>query len=143
MRGTRAKKASVVFILDCSHSMADPVPVEAPDSSNRGAQMTKMNIAIDALQGMMERLGEQGDVRVGVRFFGHRAGWRTDQNGVIARQENYPGGVPPTLRPYEDVELFLPLGRFDSVTAGNVNRRLQDAQAVGRKPDLPRRSWRH
>ncbi len=134
MRGTRAKKASVVFILDCSHSMVDPVPVEAPDAANHGGQMTKMNIAINALQGMMERLGEQGDVRVGVRFFGHRAGWRTDQNGIIARQENYLGGVPATLRPYEDVELFLPLGRFDSVTAGNVNRRLRTLKPWGESP---------
>jgi hypothetical protein len=134
LRGTRVKKASVVFILDCSHSMADAVPVEAPDSGNRVAQMPKMNIAIDAMQGMLERLGEQGDVRVGVRFFGHRVGWRTDQNGVIARQENYPGGVPATLRPYEDIEQFLPLGRFDSVTAGNVNRRLKTLKPWGESP---------
>jgi hypothetical protein len=134
MRGSLLKRASVVFILDCSHSMADPVPVESPDTSSRNPQMSKMNVAINTMQGMMERLGEQGDVRVGVRFFGHRAGWRTDQTGVLVRQENYPGGVPATLRPYEDIELFLPLGRFDSIAAGNVNRRLQALKPWGESP---------
>jgi hypothetical protein len=132
--GPRFKQAAIVFILDCSNSMKDPVPVEAPDFPGQQGQMTKLNVAIDALRGMMERLGEQADSRVGVRFFGHRVGWRTDQSGVVARQESYPGGVPPTLRPYEDVELFLPLGRFDSVTAGVVNQRLASLNPWGESP---------
>jgi hypothetical protein len=134
VRGDRVKHASLVFILDCSHSMEDPVPVEGPDAPGRVGHRSKLNVAVDALEGMLQRLGEQGDVRVGVRFFGHRVGWRTDKPDSLARQEAYPGGVPPTLRPYEDVELFLPLGRFDSVTAGGVIRRLHALKPWGESP---------
>jgi len=134
LRGSRLKRAEIVFILDCSHSMEGPVDVEVPDTPDRQARPTKLKVAIDALRGMMERLGERGDNRVGVRFFGHRVGWLTDQSGALARQEAYPEEIPPTLRPYEDVELFLPLGRFDSVTAGVVNRRLETLKPWGESP---------
>src|SRR5208337_2794598 len=108
--------------------------VEGPDSPDRVGHRSKLSVAVEAVESMLRRLGEQGDVRVGVRFFGHRVGWRTDKPDTLARQESYPGGVPATLRPYEDVELFLPLGRFDSVTAGGVIRRLHSLKPWGESP---------
>ena len=136
MRAAHLKKASIVFILDCSHSMADAVPVEEPSVSSAGAMMPKIRIAVDAMQSMMERLGDQGDVRVGVRFFGHRVGWRTDQNGVIARQENYPGGVPATLAALRGRGVVPAAGPFRFGHSGNRQPPAEDAETVGRKPDL-------
>jgi hypothetical protein len=134
VQGPRFKPAPVVFILDCSQSMGDGVAVEAPDPGGLGLQPTKLNVAIDALRGMMTRLGQRGDHLVGVRYFGHRVGWRTGQLGVLERREDYPGGVPPALQPYEDVELFLPLGRFDIGTAARVNRSLASLAPWGESP---------
>ena len=38
------------------------------------------------------------------------------------------------MHPYEDIELFLPLGRFDSITAGNVVQRLRVLKPWGESP---------
>ena len=134
LTGLGRKRASIVFVLDCSHSMIDRVDVEAPSVSGQDSRPGKLNVAADALRTMLERFGERGDMRIGVRFFGHRVGWRTDQTETLARQEAYPDAISPTLRPYEDVELFLPLGRFDSVIAGNVSRRLRELRPWGESP---------
>ena len=134
LTGLGRKRASIVFVLDCSHSMLDRVDVEAPSVSGQDSRPGKLNVAADALRTMLERFGERGEMRIGVRFFGHRVGWRTDQTETLARQEAYPDAISPTLRPYEDVELFLPLGRFDSVIAGNVSRRLRELRPWGESP---------
>lgn len=134
LAGTEPRTASIVFILDCSQSMRDRIDVEAPEIAGTPARATKMRVAIDALRGLLERFGERGDARIGVRFFGHRVGWRTDQPDTLARREDYPEPIPPTLFPYADVELALPLGRFDSVTAGTVVRRLEALRPWGETP---------
>ncbi|TVS13001.1 MAG: VWA domain-containing protein [Planctomycetaceae bacterium] len=134
LAGTEPRTASIVFILDCSQSMRDRIDVEAPEIAGTPASFTKMQVAIDALRELLERFGERGDARIGVRFFGHRVGWRTDQPDTLARREDYPDPIPPTLPPYADVELALPLGRFDSVTAGTVVRRLEALRPWGETP---------
>jgi hypothetical protein len=134
LAGSEPRTTSVVFILDCSQSMRDTIDREAPEVAGTPARSTKMNVAIDALRELLERFGEQGDARIGVRFFGHRVGWRTDEPGTLARREDYPEPISPTLLPYADVELALPLGRFDSVTAGTVVRRLEALRPWGETP---------
>jgi hypothetical protein len=134
LRGPHFGQAAVVFILDCSHSMKDPVAVEVPALADQNNQPTKLHVAVAALRAMSERIGERNDTRVGVRLFGHRVGWRTDQVDVVARQQQYPRRIAPTLKPYEDVELLLPLGRFDSVTAGQVNHELGSLKPWGESP---------
>ena len=130
LKGTQRQRQSFVFILDCSESMKDLVPVEALD----GREMQRLEVAKNALQGMLDQLSIQRDVRVGVRFLGHRVGWSTTEPVRVLRQTGYAHTIPPDLAPGEDVELVLPLGRFDSVAAGQVGELLKSVRAWGQTP---------
>ena len=83
---------------------------------------------------MLERLAQRDNSRVGIRFYGHRVGWNTAQSNQLMRQSKYGRPISPDLRPYEDVELVLPLGRFDSVAAGTVSDLLRTVQPWGETP---------
>jgi hypothetical protein len=131
--GHERKRASVVFILDCSHSMQDAASVESPDALNR-AQSTRMEVAKRALNMLLADLADRGTLRVGVRLFGHRVGWSTTEASKLLRQTAYADEIPADLRPFADVESVLPLGRFDSIAAGKVLDKLQTARAWGESP---------
>jgi Mg-chelatase subunit ChlD len=128
--GDRRQRSSVVFILDCSGSMAREIAVEATGPST----LPRLELAKSALQSLLDQLAPRGEARVGVRFFGHRVGFSTEKPVKVLRQEAYPAPIPDDLHPGEDVELFLPLGRFDSVEASRVARRLESLQAWGQSP---------
>jgi hypothetical protein len=131
--GFDKKRASVVFVLDCSFSMKEPTRVERPDVTNQ-PQVSRMDVAKGALRSMLEQLAERGNARVGVRLFGHRVGWSTIEENKLLRQTGYSDEIPTTLRPYADVESILPLGRFDSVVAGGVYEKLAAVQPWGETP---------
>jgi Mg-chelatase subunit ChlD len=133
LTGYGRKRASVIFILDCSDSMKGLVDVEAP-SGTQAATATRLDVARSALQNLLAQLAEDGDARVGVRFFGHRVGWNTKEAGVLLRQNHYIHEIDPQLKPYADVETILPLGRFDSVAAGKVYDALASVQPWGESP---------
>ncbi|MCY2995263.1 MAG: VWA domain-containing protein, partial [Planctomycetota bacterium] len=130
LKGIRRPRKSIVFVLDCSESMKEEVPVEATE----GQKVPRLEIAKSALQGMLEQLAAQGEARVGVRLFGHRVGWSTTEPIRALRQTTYARPIPPGLSPAEDVELILPLGRFDSVIAGQVAELLQSVKPWGQTP---------
>lgn len=130
LKGVRRQHKSIVFILDCSDSMQQMAPVEATD----GQSLPRLEIAKNALQGMLDQLGAEGATRVGVRLFGHRVGWSTTEPVRILRQNSYARPIPPDLSPADDVELVLPLGRFDSVMAGQVAALLQSVRPWGQTP---------
>ncbi len=134
LTGADPRTASIVFILDCSYSMRDEVALEAPDVGQRPGRATRMHVATHALIRLLTEFGERADARIGVRFFGHRIGWRTDQPDTLARHSHDPEAIPPGLLPYADIELVLPLGRFDSVVAGQVISRLETVEAWGETP---------
>jgi Mg-chelatase subunit ChlD len=131
--GARRKEASLMFVLDCSQSMNTPIPVEAPGAHEPNVT-SRMNVAKNALQSLLERLAQQPDRRVGVRFYGHRAGWNLEQPTELLVQPDYGRPIPSDLMPYEDVELVLPLGRFDMLAAGRVMQLLPTVQAWGETP---------
>ena len=133
--GHSQKKASVVFILDCSHSMRASAPVESPDANNR-AETQRMEVAKGALRALLSDLAERGNMRVGVRLFGHRVGWSTAESDKLLRQTAYAEEISTSLRPYDDVELLLPLGRFDSLVAAPLFDKLQTVRAWGESPLL-------
>jgi len=131
--GHRRKRASFVFILDCSSSMKELVEVEAPGDVNT-SHLPRLEVAKSALRGMLYQLAERDDVRVGVRFYGHRVGWSTSVPNKLLRQHNYAHEIPPELRPYEDVELVLPLGRFDTLAAGAMSELMTTVQPWAETP---------
>lgn len=131
--GFDRKKASVVFILDCSHSMSAPVAVERPDEAVR-PESTRMEVAKGSLRSLLAELAARGDLRVGVRLFGHRVGWSTTKANELLRQTGYAEPIPPDLRPYADVQEILDLGRFDTTIAAKVYDRLQTVKPWGESP---------
>jgi hypothetical protein len=132
VQGRRRQAASVVFILDASYSMRDPIP--GVESAGQTAEIPRIDAAKDALRRMMTQLAMAGDARVGVRIFGHRVGWTTSEPTQILPQPNYTRPYPPDLTPAEDVELILPLGRFDESVAGELDEILTQVQPWGQSP---------
>lgn len=131
--GFDRKKASVVFILDCSHSMKAGVNVERPDDAVQ-PEATRMEVAKGALRSLLGEMAARGDLRVGVRLFGHRVGWSTTEAEKLLRQTTYADEIPAELRPYGDVQEILDLGRFDSIAAGKVFDKLATVKPWGESP---------
>ncbi len=131
LAGRGRKRASVVFILDCSASMQTPADVEGPGGDK---QAPRIDIARASLDKMMLQLAAAGDARVGVRLFGHRVGWNTKKPDQLLKQTGYGRDIPDSIKPSEDVELVLPLGRFDSVLAGGVSELLKTVKPWGETP---------
>ncbi len=127
LSGQRRKRASIVFVLDCSRSMESPLPAES--SSQAGP--SRMDLAKSALATMLDELSQQDGARVGVVFFGHRVAWTRSDPPRISLSPGASVDIPEGLMPSEDVELILPLGRFDS---GRVLQRLDSVQPWGQTP---------
>lgn len=127
--GGPVMRESILFILDCSHSMSEKARSEGP-----GDPPTRMAAASTALVNMLNRLSVRKDVQVGVVFFGHRVGWNTKQTGQLLPQVNYGRPIPAGLQPYEDVEVVLPLGRFDPSWEQSIAMLLKTVQPWGETP---------
>jgi hypothetical protein len=129
--GRSRRRASIMFILDCSNSMSEPTDLEGPGGTE---QVPRLEAAKIALKQMLSGLADEGDARVGVIFYGHRVGWNLKKPDEILRQSDYARPIPDDLRPSEDVELVLPLGRFDQVVAGGVFDLMKSLKPWGETP---------
>lgn len=134
LSGTARQQLSVVFVLDCSSSMSEAVGVEAPRDGDRAEQTTRMAVAKDALNAMLDRLAKDGDTRVGVWFYGHRVGWSTTEPTRILRQVKYARTIPDGLSPNRDVEAIQHLGRFDDGIAAEIENLLPSIKPWGQTP---------
>jgi len=130
VRSDKLQRPSVMFLLDCSQSMIENVPVEA----TRGNVVSRFDEAHSALRTMLSELESRTDARVGMRLYGHRIGWSTEQPDTVLRQHDYAGPIPESLTPSEDVELLLPIGRFDAFASGKVSRHLESVVPWGQSP---------
>lgn len=137
--GDTKRQASIVFILDCSWSMGDKIPVEAIAMTSQ----SKLELAKESILRMITQIASRPDARVGVRLFGHRLGWSrpTDaKSGAssgktqILVQPNYPDSIPNDLVPSRDVESILPLGRFTTDMVGGVANKLSKIVPWGQSP---------
>lgn len=131
LHGSQRKPGSVVFILDCSSSMREPTLVEGPGG---GRQVERLQVAKDALLGMLNRLAADGGYRVGVRFFGHRVKRNLNNPREILPEAGYGRPIPPGLLPSEDVELVLPVGRFGPGPLADVGTLLDTVRPCGETP---------
>ncbi len=125
------KRASIMFILDCSNSMSEMTDIEGPGGTQH---IPRLEAAKIALHEMLTQLAEEGNARVGVRIYGHRVGWNVKKPGQLLQQTEYGHPIPDGLRPSEDVELVLPLGRFDNVVAGGVFDLMKSLKPWGETP---------
>ncbi|HND54642.1 MAG TPA: VWA domain-containing protein, partial [Pirellulaceae bacterium] len=128
--GDRPQQASVMFILDCSASMSEQIRVEAATKD----LIPRMDFAKAALKELLGELAQGGRTRVGVRFFGHRVGWTKTSPVKILKQPGYVGELPDNVTPSGDVELILPLGRFDLAEAGRVEQAMANVRGWGQSP---------
>lgn len=131
VHGKSARPGAVLFVLDCSSSMSTTVEVEG----NAGErEVSRMQVAKDALSAMLDRLASQGGYRVGLRFYGHRVHRNLDKPRQILEQTDYPHPIPEDLLPSEDVELVLPLGRLMAAQVEQVNQLLEHVRPWGETP---------
>ncbi len=128
VRSRREERLSVVFVLDCSQSTSQPATLESVSGP-----ATRLDLARLALQRMLGSLEGREQVEVGVAFFGHRVGWQPMKENVLLVNRRY-GDVPANLKPYEDVEFVLPLGRFDAAAASLVRGKLEKVRPYGETP---------
>lgn len=130
--GTRRKPISVVFVLDCSNSMREASAIE----SREAKPTTKLDVARIALGNMLDELAPLPDVRVGLVLFGHRAAWEPGKLGNLRKQTGYARieQAPPGLKPYADVEVVLPPGRFDAAIEQTVDSLLGTVVPWGESP---------
>lgn len=125
--GQRRKRASILFVLDCSRSMEEPL---AGESSALGGA-SRMETAKAALVEMLDELSRQEGTRIGVVLLGHRVAWTKSDPPRISLSPGAGVDVPIGLMPSRDVETILPLGRFDS---GRVLQRLDQVRPWGQTP---------
>jgi uncharacterized membrane protein YqaE (UPF0057 family) len=163
LRGRKEKLVSVVVVLDCSQSMSEQVggsrsnadsastpgaapngpssaspttPSTAANASSGGAAATRTRLdeAKIAVRGILQQLGAVENVRVGVCLFGHRVGWDTETPNLLRRQTAYAEPIPLSLRPYNDVEMVLPLGRFGEDQSRKLDSMLATVKPWGETP---------
>ncbi len=128
--GSRKGRSSIVFILDCSQSMAKEIQAELIGDK----QVARLSLAKNSLVTMLDELAQRKDARVGVRLFGHRTGWSTSNPSIRMRQKTYDGTIPELLIPENDVEQMLPLGRFTEIESNEVASRLRSVIPWGQSP---------
>lgn len=133
--GRPRKRPSIEFVVDCSNTMSKLMDVEGPGGAAL-PRTSRLDVAKVALAGMLDRLAREGDVRAGVRLFGHRVGRNPRKPEEILRQNGYAQArqIPPELQPYADVEAVLPLGRLDTASAESVKTLLESVVPWGETP---------
>lgn len=127
--GTTAAASSVIVVFDCSQSMADLIPVEGPENTQ-----TRFDAARNALFTLLQKLAEQRNTRVGLTFFGHRVGWNPNQPRQLLIQDEFLQGISTDLKPYNDVETLLPIGRFDLGVLQSVAPIINSTKPWGETP---------
>lgn len=137
--GDRVQQPSIVFIVDCSWSMGEALPVESMDTSTQ----SRLELAKSHVLKLMEELALAEDARLGVRLFGHRLGWSrpVDPKTGLAKgssqvipQPNYPRSIPEDVVPSRDVEAIVPLGRFTPEMIGPLSKTLATIVPWGQSP---------
>jgi hypothetical protein len=143
--GDSKQENAIVFIFDCSDSMAQTTMLAPQAAGGRPQRTERMSLAKNHFASMLDDLARGNangaNTRVGVRFFGHRLSWEKPPADAppgwvspLITQSEYQGEKAEGLAPSEDVELVQPLGRFDRSEAEKIRQRLQSVQPWGETP---------
>ena len=132
LTGPGRKRASIVFVLDCSQSMKDPVAVEAPSVSGQEASPASSRWRRMPCGPCLEQIGERGSVRVGVPDFRASGRLAHGSNRLVSPAGCLPGAHLAHLAAVRRRRVVSTAGRFDSVIAGNVSRRLRELRPWAR-----------
>jgi hypothetical protein len=133
-----SENRAVLFILDCSNSMGDEMPV-LPRAGNVPQLAPKLDVAKRVLEGALEEIATRNqdgaNILVGVRFYGHRVGWvpgSTPPRMLV--QEQHAGQVPSGLRPSRDVETIQRVGRLGPPELAGIKAQLNRLVPWGETP---------
>ncbi|QDT03957.1 hypothetical protein K227x_23430 [Rubripirellula lacrimiformis] len=130
---------AVSFVLDCSASMNDPLKAELGIASQSTTAANKFDAARSALYEMMRRM-QPSAAQVGLVMYGHRMAISGDErfaeNNGLVLQKRYHQRFPfsPSIQPFEDVEIALATGRFDTVELELARQHLDAAVPWGQTP---------
>ncbi|MFT5522512.1 MAG: hypothetical protein ACI9G1_001021 [Pirellulaceae bacterium] len=137
VRGATSGMLDVLFVLDCSASMNDPIVV----GENRKIELTRHEAAKNSLSSILDRMSEEpGRYRIGLLAFGHRARW-TGKGWKMERldgQSNGPSGDRRNVYVPTDVEVIHELNGSalptDIVEYGQISQKLKGLRAAGSTP---------
>ncbi len=102
VEGDRTKPALIVFVLDCSGSMNDPV-------TGREARGKKIDLARNALLEILSDLlryqkATHGSYRVGLVLYGHRSNWKNPDKLSDDPKDFFLRDTQQPIHPDNDVE---------------------------------------
>ena len=130
LNGRLRARPSILFALDCSQSMANEIYIESI-----GDQMTpRLVSARDVLKNLLDDFAQRGDSKIGLRLYGHRIGWSTDEPVRALTQDSYIGEFPDGVIPENDVELVLPIGRYTQSEHTRITKQLDSVKPWGQSP---------
>ncbi|HJQ81073.1 MAG TPA: hypothetical protein VJ828_14020 [Lacipirellulaceae bacterium] len=142
LSGDDPEQLSLVFILDCSNSMAAESKIQAERPETLQRLVLAENALITMLRDIADRNAAGERTRVGIRFFGHRLAWSTTDlrppppgwTSKLLSKDKYPGRKPEKPHPAVDVELVQPLGEFDDGVASDIATLLESVDPHGETP---------
>ncbi len=128
------RRQAICFVVDCSASMNDAAEPEVARDGTTSASATKLDAARGALLEMLHRL-KSGTTEIGLVLYGHRMALGTGDEGLLLQKRYHqPFPFPSTLKPFEDVEIALPTGRFSDVELSIARQRLDATVPWGQTP---------
>ncbi|WP_234952848.1 vWA domain-containing protein [Rhodopirellula baltica] len=135
---------AITFVMDCSASMNDPLGEEMGRSALGAQRASKFEAARSAVYEMMRRL-QPGPSQIGLVLYGHRMAIRagdpakdsgdgSGQTTLLQKRYHKRFPFPPTIQPFEDVEVALPTGRFDTAELELARQHFDAAVPWGQTP---------
>ncbi|MFN3148367.1 hypothetical protein [Bremerella sp.] len=132
--GELSGTADVIFILDCSATMAKEVPGTPP--------ATRMSVAKGVLKDILGTMASpKGQFRVLTYAFGSRVGWDKDNQAIQRPGVDVPAGIVPAndVMALENENLAPLLNRTPrrnepGVDVTAIQRKIDDLQAFGETP---------
>jgi von Willebrand factor type A domain len=119
--GAANQISSVMFIFDCSNSMAQRMV-------NEVGQPKRMDLARDTLNTIVSKLPDK-QYRVGLMLYGHRSGYDANNKPLLRR------GAPEGLHPNADVQAVLGMSRpLDNDLRDEIGQLLAPLEPTGQTP---------